>query len=546
MHRLNTVKVVFSAFLAILLLSFIQLAEAGKTTVRLINVRHDGYCFYHAVNALTHQSDSGQDLCDALCRFVTDSHHHTYLNELLGHYLIGSDADQLLEQLNQPLLPGERTYWPSQAHAVAMSLMLSRPILVLLLSSDNELMPESFLIAANGVVPVHTLSDDFIPVPDLQLVLAGANWFALDYQSEDAGQSLFEYMHQLTCFFSTKRQAQPEAGHMTLEPGLAMLQYPDFSFEYESHIHNQMNLQGIILSIINHARRHVSTRAGSSVAQIDSQFTLSDSDLYLLQEQVATAFSLLQGTITLTLLGNALMDYQAYTGVSAGQLLRQVNPAGILWPLLNVLRPIMASMVRYQLSSQSLDGIIAGCWINSQKTDATGLTGPVTFENPPPELSSGATHPDSLSIAAGQHIIPFDPEDPLHHVLFAIFVTTRLYNMVNQALLVVISGTVGLSDAERQLQKILVFSGRKRGTAVERLNHLRQHLNHLRDCLDVFVHALGREYFSGQWQPVIYICLTIQNGEFVIFHSDDFAPRSGWRDLWPPEPEGKKKRRKNK
>ena len=69
--------------------------------------------------------------------------------------------------------------------------------------------------------------------------------------------------------------------------------------------------------------------------------------------------------------------------------------------------------------------------------------------------------------------------------------------------------------------------------AVLALESQLEQFQHVTYRLHALIHALVRHHYPEFWQEGHYQTLTICDGSFIIFHSDDFAPRAGWRDLLP-------------
>ena len=65
------------------------------------------------------------------------------------------------------------------------------------------------------------------------------------------------------------------------------------------------------------------------------------------------------------------------------------------------------------------------------------------------------------------------------------------------------------------------------------LNAQRQQLQNILYRIHALIHALVKHHYPAIWQDGHYDTLTICDGEFIVFHSDDFAPRGGWRDMLP-------------
>lgn len=550
MLSIHSVKPAFRSLLTLIFITLSQSAVATKGKISLLNTCHDGYCFYHAVNALTQHSTSAQALCDELTTFVSNQDNTEALAVLLQTEPIASSTNDLRRQTSCPIQLGDRSNWPSQAHVVAMSLLLNTPILVLVLQG-HQLSSNSFMVSSEGVFPFDSLisqnQSSSIQVPQIQLVLVGENWLALNYQPGSQAPNLFEYIAQIMELISMIQQNVNESDSLILVGEADLTTPEDFSIAYNWVITSY--------SIVQHWLQNMEVQASSQMHQISersqrrvitSTFDISGNDFSCFQFVFRTQFQVILDPITLQALGNSMNDYLIYSGLDQPDFLSQLDPEQHqVWPLLEELHQILPGLVSRNLSTQTLGGTIGTYCIASQKKEVSQLAD-IQFRGRPPQLPSGIVHPGNISMSTSRWSVTFDKKNPVHHVFFTLYVTARLYDIADFGLLQLINAVASLNSGETievTPGVIVTEASPNHQVQLDRLRMLRTHIDTVLDNLHVVIHALGQRHFDFFWHPGRYVCITIEDQDFIVFHSDDFAPRGGWKHLWPAH---KKKKFKKK
>ena len=568
MLSIRFIKSALTLFLSIAAIALSQSALA-KGKIKLINTCHDGYCFYHAINALTQHSPTAQALRDELSFFINNQANTEGLNELLQTELIASNIVELRHQIARPIQLGDRSNWPSQAHVVAMSLMLNAPILVLVVN-DHLISHDSFLVTPNGILPFDSLinqdQESSVPVPWIQLVLIGENWLALSYQPEEQPEEqteqqpeqqaesqsldpLIAYISQLNELFSRLPHGFTESDSLVFEGDAnQMTGAGSFSQAYNPVLTSYDSVKTWLQNMVTRFKASLRPNyKGCRTLSASPNFDLSEDEFLSFQTAFRTQSRFLFDPLIPGILGDSMQDYLQYTGFELNDILAQLDPEQQdVWPMLEELRAILPQLVAQVQLAQTF-GAIAGLFFEaSQKTAMSPAKG-YSFPEQRPRLPSGMVHPDRISVAQWRCPIVFDRDNPVHLVFFTLYVIAKIYDIANQGLTQTINA---LTLASKQGQRVEISPGiimMSSDTPPQKqeahLRKLREKILSILGNLNVVIHALGQRYFCSVWQPGRYVCITIEDGDFIVFHSDDYMPRGGWKHLWP---EGKKKKSRKK
>lgn len=514
---------------------FTLLPEHGiaKGKIRLLETAPDGFCFFHAINTLTQSSQSARQLSAQLTAFVNNPANTPALSQFLHHEIISSNIETIQSQVNRPLQRGDRRNWPSQDHVVAISLMLNQTVLALVMNGNQISLEQSFMVSPEGIFPLSTLGDALpIPIPGIQLVLQGEHWLALQYLPEGNPLTLYDYITLLTDLFPMTNEGIFENQGLIME-GEPLSTNWDFASIYQRIPTYYYHMQELIKKLIFDAGGHMQAKGTKQI--ISSTYKMTDDDFAGFTDALQRQFEVIQRPFTAQALANSMDDYLAAISQSREGFLIELNPGRHqIWELLRELRCILNQLAQRNLSETPLSVIIGNYCISCQNTGVSQLPDCYFGENCP-LLPSGTIHPEHITIINERRVIKFDSNNPLHYVFFALYMTAKTYDIAVHGLLALIN-TVSLKNIGNVVVDPGALTGKRRSPGplkLERLQNLIAKIKEIRDKLHVIIHALGCRYFNAFWQHESYICITIEDGDFIAFHSDNFCPRAGWKHLRP-------------
>lgn len=525
-----------------LIITMFSSTVCAKIRVTLLNVLHDGYCFYHAVHALHPLGDNGQSLHSILRDRLQTPDNPDTLNDQLQHVLIGSGLNTLNEHLNQTPQLNNPATWASFETAVAMSYILQMPILVIVLTADGTIAPESFLATGQNVLPLSTI-DAHTPhsIPAIQLMISGNNWFAIQHEIDEHSPPLLlhQYIDELT----------QQHNHLINNFQAGTSQHLQLTEEYISTTLNFACFNHRFSWVLGHyaARREQIQRLAEEVQAhsqkvgkrfiVSSDYNYEPGALQQAHQLFLNAFHFLMHPLALGIIGQLLNDYLEYTQQTLFQFMSNLNPEHHqVWQIISEINPELSHLAIHLPGNLQTGGIIGTLLKSSQSREVSPLKD-IQLQRPRPIMPSGIQQPNTITMEAGSITIPFDQDSPVHHALNALFVTARQINIANACILTLITGiTTGNYRSIFNCRKYLSLNIIKRPNKTELLKMLQLKLDTVLDEIHALVHALGRHYFNPYWQLDHYICLIIEDGDYIVFHSDDFAPRGGWKDLDPPPP----------
>ncbi len=541
----------FISLMAVFFIVQANTASSSENKVRLINVQHDGYCFYHAIAALKSSEESGHSLYKRLKTFIDTCNiqQSQQLTSLLSSSPVESNLTELTEHLSNPPLLSDANTWAGAPEAVALSVMIDQPILVLFTGADLAILPESFLVNSNGVHPLYSPSTDNLPIPELQVILSGHSWFALQTISSNhaalsqSNNNLRRYIQQLQRVLTQSNRflrafvVKICQMQLTLDsrswPSLCTITAgEDFTRSEENLIK--------IKALTNQIKTEQAHQLIESTRLDNSQFTEFKT---LFREQSQVLFQPTARNIFSTLLS----DYFSLTGFTIEAFNSQVaSDIEYFWSVIDALIRVAEGLPQEYCAENVLAGIIQ----NYQAQDVSAYRIESSAIHYPETLSTG--FPSTIEFQPDVEAIEFDPNNPLHHLFFSLYISSMTFELSNQLLTGHLATNSALTSNElnylaRRNQRVdqnqddsaAASATPTQSTATTVQNNLTAALRRI----TVMIHALGRHYFSEQWQPDSYQCITIRlrlsqgSSEiyFIVFHSDSFVPRGGWRDRQLPE-----------
>ena len=527
---------------AIVFLFAVSTAHPVVLKLKMVDVRHDGYCFYHSLSELLNNGESGYDLHIRLLSYLsqTSALQNPALEASLNNNLIASNVHELTSQLINHFPSSGPQGWAGLSEAVAMSHLLGQPILVLHIGASQQISADSFLVNHEGIYPLGSLQGSSLPVPQLQLILSGSEWHPImaSETTESWSQGLGFYLSQLANILSEHLQgvgnyialndvdsnshdgAWMSTETESLDGDIVMLDQGSIQvmarLEFSCWWQCQMKIYRAMKSSIVSAQQQDEEASDSWYKKHFQVFSLAADNLT----------TMLTSAVSWWLASKPLSDYLLLTHLSISAFFESLLPSmRSAWDMLSTLRPLV-DQSSLQAGGLSFDSSCRRLLTTSQRTGATLFpTKNIAQHVDKIVLPSGRVHPDSIATSNRAIVIPFDSRNPLHHLLFSLYIISQVYNLLDHCL------NVSLSLSPEQLAQHL---GAKDGKeALIMLSDQRQLFKDVVYRIHALIHALGRQYFPEFWQDGHYDTITICDGNFIIFHSDDFAPRGGWRDMLP-------------
>ena len=531
-----------SLLLAILLLLKSMAAQA--TTVQVIDVPHDGYCFFHAIShCLGNPGLTPPDavsLYGQMQQFLLDNQNNQMLDAALHTYPVAGSLQELADQLNTfPSLDNVDS-WAGFPEAVIMSVMLHQPILVLHLDQNQAISSNSFLVDEYDIYPLGTLEGGHHDVPGIQLILSGREWSAIqldDLTGQWQGQ-LYNYVQQLSMLFSghpllteqaaTGVRVEPVpdllSGHSSVDNLLTGNAAPvEFGLTLGLSNSNPQGFNRLEFSgqwsewMIRYARaKMLMMQAGWNMEEATDW---PDQEVRSFGETINSYCQLLKSRFARWCLQCSLSSYLQTAGINVGGLVNALIPGEELWAMLITLRPSILKH-NHAAGAHNLAQAINSFFCTTQSETPTETRGWDTVPGPI-QLPFIENRP-------GKRLVTFNRLDPVHHILFALNLSARCYKIARLCL--------GLSRMGEELGPT--------GDIVKKLGEKRflqwiadleaRYKKQMWHC-QAAIHGFVRTYFSEIWQLGSYQVLKLQDGDCALFYSDDYHPRSGWIDLVPKE-----------
>ncbi|KEQ14591.1 hypothetical protein GZ77_09715 [Endozoicomonas montiporae] len=525
-----------------------QWATGANYHINLVEVTHDGFCFYRAVERALGQSGDGRALFSQLTGYLQNASpfSHPMLEAHLSDAVVGSSIDSLTARLisTSPTL-ANRDSWAGMPELVAMAHHLNQPILVWHVNQNLEVDDHSLLVTPEQVLPVFSIDDDSgMEIPDIQLVHVGSEWWWLEtrdsLQSWSIGWSA--YRNQMAGVLHDRLMAG-HTGQVLAEAGddssyHVWVYLPDTAIPDDLLILDRSSITALQRMLFA-----ASWRAWMQLytdMKIELKYAVADADSFILPDyqwaqerydRVVRAMDngcriLVSGAACSTV-GNAMNDYLLVAGESLKGFMRSILPARCgVWDTLSKFRPVIDMYVQ-NYAGLTFCGLFAAFLKSTQLSDVTPSNLQLQFPHLLSiRLPSGQQHPAQISFSPGSVTIPFDVSNPLHHILFSLYITARSYQLANQCL------RISLRFTDDDLSKLL---GRYDEPAIKSYVEA-QMAEYSKILLRIraVIHALGFRYYPEFWQSEHYQAITICDGRSIVFHSDDFQPRDGWHHLQPP------------
>ncbi|MRI33358.1 hypothetical protein EOPP23_10215 [Endozoicomonas sp. OPT23] len=425
------------------------------------------------------------------------------LEDNLGHIVVNSSISDLSHHLLHTPCKDDSSSWQGSAEAVAMADMLGQSILVLQLNSSFQIIPESILINSSGAFSVYSPQFASQPMPEHQLVLFEGMWFALQAEPETPEDTwtsgIQNYLQQLQQLLSVH----------TSGLGEELIQLPDIQLEIS-------NNSSVILHQLQFLRQSCKRLADIQMGVSELSPTAVDccvlEQLLNLVSQITDQINILLNPICSATLTSALANYLEAHSIEQQTLCTQIIS------MQNSAETVIKIILRLLQNTESTNSQCREIVASSQDTKTN-------------------KHPSSqIMIHTGGMTFEFDQNNSVHHILGSLHYASLVFELVTNLLNSCALSPLEDAELNKAIHSIQSIRGFKRlaisteGAVPDRLQPLNQIITEASERLHVLIHALGRRYFPDQWQNTSYVPITIALGLFIIFHSDNFVPRGGWRD----------------
>lgn len=501
-------------------------------TVQVVDVPHDGYCLFHAISHCLANSEltppDALELYGQMQQFLLENQHNHMLDAALHTYPVAGSLQELAAQFNTFPSINNPESWAGLPEVVVMSVMLGQPILMLHLDQNQVISNNSFLVDQYNIFPLETLEGGSHDVPGIQLILSGREWSAIELDGllgQWQGQ-LHNYIQQLGMLFSghpsgiaqSVTDDRTESIHDLLltharpvilesnnvsPQGLNRL---EFSGQWEEWMLKYANAKMLVMQ----ACWNMEQETDWSDEEVRSFGATIDSYCHILKSRFARWY-----------LQYSLLPYLQAVGLSVDGLVSYLIP-GVqnLWTILISLKPTINNN-SHAAGGQNLAQIINSIFDTTQSETPTKGPGWKTA----PSTIPGVNQPSFIENRSGLRLVAFNRLDPIHHLLFALNLSARCYKIACLCLaLSRIGGERGLASDVKSIGAKTFWQW-----IVDTEARCQKHLKHCQAA----IHAFGRAYFAEVWQMGSYQVLKLQDGDCVLFFSDDFQPRGGWIDLMP-------------
>lgn len=519
--------------------------------VSLARVQHDGFCFYHAMSRAMGQGGDGRPLFRRLSGFLNSASasSHPVLEAHLNDVLVGSSIDTLANQLiSAPPSLSNRDSWAGLPELVAMVQMLGQPVLVWHVNQDLQVDEHSLLVTPDNIMPVFSIeAATDIAIPALQLVHAGSEWWLLEANDSLQPWSLGweAYRNQVSGVLREQLAADHSEAVMEEtdgeEPCNGWVYLPGMDVPENLLIlaHNSLEvLQEIVVaaSLPSLVKAYVGMKLELKEAVSESDYTF-DSGFQWTSDRFDRVPGLIDrvsrtlvSPVALSVIGDSMSDYLEVANVRQSDFMASLLPTRYsVWDTLSRFQQ-WSNRFPLRLGGLTFSAIYSSFLASTQGADVTSGINRFDFSDQSfAPLPSGRQHPAHISVTQGKVTIPFDVANPLHHILFSLYVSARAFQVVDQCL------NLSLQASEQELAELLKipqeFSIREvvksqikeYGVALKRIHAV--------------IHALGLRYYPQYWQSDHYQAIIICDAKTIVFSSDDAQPRDGWSHLQPPSPE---------
>ena len=518
----------------------------------LVKVQYDGFCFYHAVSRALGQGDNGRPLFQRLSEFLNDASasSHPMLEAHLSDGVVGSSIDILTNQLaSVPPSLSNRDSWAGLPELVAMVQMLGQPVLVWHINQNLQVDEHSLLVTTDSIIPAFSIEEGAdIAIPAIQLVHAGSEWWLLKTEGSLQPWSLDweAYRHQVSGVL--REQLNADHSEAVLEetdgdePSQGWVYLPGMGVPENLLIlaHNSLEaLQEIVVAAslpsLMEAYLYMKLKLKGAVSEsddiLDPGFQWTSDRFERVAHQIDRVSRTLVSPVATSVIGNSMNDYLEVTNLRQNDFMASLLPTRCsVWDTLSRFQPLIETLGQ-RSSGLTFSGIYSTFLASTQESDTTSGINQFDFsEHSFASLPSGRQHPAHISVVQEKVIIPFDTANPLHHILFSLYVSARAFQMVNHCL------TLSLMQAsDQELTELLEIPQDFFGRAMveSQIKEYEVALKRIR----VVIHALGLRYYPQYWQPGRYQAIIICDGRTIVFSSDDAQPRDGWSHLQPPSPE---------
>ena len=544
-----------------------QWAMGMDFRIRLVEVPHDGFCFYHAMaKALSDRTEiavrpggrenGGASLFQHLSTFLSSASAatHPMLEAHLNDAVVGSSIESLASRLETtPPTLTDRDSWAGLPELVAVVHMLNQPVLVWHINQNQQVDEHSLLITPDSVLPVSSIDDaSGLMIPAIQLVHLGNEWWLLDARDslESWNTGWEAYRRQV----SGVLHEQIAADHTGSYEG-----YPDDKAASEGWVYLTDDKPPEDLLILSFSsitalqemvfetswpslmRAYIDMKVALRLAAdehdttLDPDYQWSNARYDRLIRTTDRVSRILALPVTFRVLGDSMDDALYFAGERQADFMLSLLPTRrSVWDTLARFKPVVDWFAR-NMVGLSFYAFYASLLASSQASDVSFLRRFDFSQRSFNPLPSGQQHPADITVTQGRVEIPFDAANPLHHILFSLYVSATTYEMANQCLKV----SLRMSDRDRLSDRDLAESlnwqhGPSIRKAVKR--QIKEYQAVLLRIHSV-IHALGLRYYPQYWRSDHYQAITICDGKTVTFHSDSFQPREGWLHMQPPFPD---------
>lgn len=520
--------------------------------IGLVKVQHDGFCFYHAMAKAMGEETDGRPLFQSLSAFLNDASasSHPLLEAHLSDAVVGSSLDTLADQLaSTPPSLANRDSWAGMPELVAMVHMLGQPVLVWHVNQDLRVDEHSLLVTPDSILPVFSIAEGAdVAIPAIQLVHAGSEWWLLE--TDDFLQSWSPdweaYRNQVSGVLHeqlTAEETEPvldetdgdESFHgwvylpgMEVPDNLLILKHS--SLEALQEIVFAASLPSLMKAYL-HMKLELIHAVSESDDISDPAFQWASDRFGHTARMIDSVSRTLVSPIAIRFIGESMNDYLEVTNVRLKDFMASLLPTrGSVWDTLSLLQRLINRLVQ-RSGGLTFSGICSSYLASSQMSDTTRCPNYFDFSDTSfARLPSGQQHPDRISVTHENVVIPFEVANPLHHILFSLYVSARAFQLVNHCMT--------LSLLQSSDQELAEFFGipqafLARAVIESQIKEYRVALQRIH----AVIHALGHRYYPQYWQSGHYQAIIICEGKTITFSSDDFQPREGWIHLQLPTPE---------
>ncbi|WP_461536949.1 hypothetical protein [Spongorhabdus nitratireducens] len=503
-----------------------RIAGSNAFDVELVSA---GPSFFHAVGLQLNPALEGDELRHRLYQFISCT--SAVDNPVLDAQLRIEGVNSSIYELTRQMRAGKSSSCCCP-ESVALSRMLALSILVIDLDSQCQASPNSFLVINGHLLWRKQLFSTQFSGPDITVVKAGNN-FVVVKTSQNGYESrwLFgsgAFASQLSDAISQAISVlgNQEAEHFGIDtrvergwisPAATVITDPylviwsrnaaslaelEFGCLFPQLIRHYTDMKGLLLKM------------GS---ERDTEIHWQDDEQAALRQFIDSLITNNQTGIASHAIAVRLQPLLHDAGMSLRSFLDALSPSSSkIWLMLDSLKKIIEQLPEGR-PSRSLDSLCNDLLASSQGTCLTGASDSLAVL---PAVYGEKPGNSSIRVAPGCEAIRFEQENPQHHLLFAWSIASRTFSVVDQLL-----ATVEAALISPQTLPLFV-NGRR---AYQVIKKQRAHFSDIQFYLHAAIHTIGRNHFPSYWQPDLYKAVTIKDKDFVVFHSDDFAPRQGWR-----------------